>query len=385
MRRLIGSTLFASLALAAPASAEVAHTVAPGESLWSIAAANNLTTRTVAAYNGLSEASTVVVGQTVRVPTTAEGYAALQQAGLVAAPASATPAATPAPATAAATPAPASSAGGYIVQPGDSLTAIAAARGTTVSALAAANGLDPAGLLVAGRTLAIPGAAPASATPTPSSSASSASSGPGPLGGYTVRPGDSLGQLAASSGVPAADIAAMNGLDPDGVLLVGTVLKMPGGAPPPPRASQPAPAPVVPAADPVPTSTRVGAGDVQSIASQYGVSPSLATAIAWQESGFNNAAVSSANARGVMQVMPGTWDYVERNLAGRTLDPASATDNVQAGVLYLRHLLDQTGGDEATAAAAYYQGLQSVRDRGLYDDTQQYVANVQALRSRFGG
>ncbi|MEZ0291915.1 MAG: lytic transglycosylase domain-containing protein [Solirubrobacteraceae bacterium] len=107
--------------------------------------------------------------------------------------------------------------------------------------------------------------------------------------------------------------------------------------------------------------------------------------MAWQESGFNNGVVSSANARGVMQVMPGTWDYVERNLAGRTLDPASATDNVQAGVLFLRHLLQQTGGDEATAAAAYYQGLQSVRDRGLYDDTQQYVANVQALRSRFGG
>ena len=375
MRRLLGTTLFALLALAAPASAEVAHTVAPGESLWSIAAANNLTTRTVAAYNGLAETSTVVVGQTVRVPTTAEGYAALQQAGMAAAPATA-PTTTTAPAAAAS--------GGYTVQAGDTLTAIAAARGTTVAALAAANGLDPAGLLVAGRSLTIPGAAPAPAAAS-APAATSSGSGPGPLGGYTVRPGDSLGQLAAGSGVPAASIAAMNGLDPDGVLLVGTVLKLPTGAPAPPRSSQPAPAPIVPAADPVPTATRVGASDVQSVASTYGVSPSLATAIAWQESGFNNGVVSSANARGVMQVMPGTWDYVERNLAGRTLDPASATDNVQAGVLFLRHLLQETGGDEATAAAAYYQGLQSVRDRGLYDDTQQYVANVQALRSRFGG
>ena len=377
MRRLLGTTLFALLALAAPASAEVAHTVAPGESLWSIAAANNLTTRTVAAYNGLAETSTVVVGQTVRVPTTAEGYAALQQAGMAAAPATATTPTTP-------TAAPAAATGGYTVQAGDTLTAIAAARGTTVAALAAANGLDPAGLLVAGRSLTIPGAAPAPAAAS-APAATSSGSGPGPLGGYTVRPGDSLGQLAAGSGVPAASIAAMNGLDPDGVLLVGTVLKLPTGAPAPPRSSQPAPAPIVPAADPVPTATRLGASDVQSVASTYGVSPSLATAIAWQESGFNNGVVSSANARGVMQVMPGTWDYVERNLAGRTLDPASATDNVQAGVLFLRHLLQETGGDEATAAAAYYQGLQSVRDRGLYDDTQQYVANVQALRSRFGG
>jgi len=54
-------------------------------------------------------------------------------------------------------------------------------------------------------------------------------------------------------------------------------------------------------------------------------------------------------------------------------------------VLYLRHLLEQTGGDEASAIAGYYQGLGSVQSRGLFDDTQQYVGNVQALRSRFGG
>ena len=72
---------------------------------------------------------------------------------------------------------------------------------------------------------------------------------------------------------------------------------------------------------------------------QYGVSPSLAAAIAWQESGFNNGMVSCANARGVMQVMPGTWDYVEQNLARPQARPDSATDNVHAGVLYLRHLL----------------------------------------------
>ena len=61
------------------------HVVQPGETLWSIAAANNLTTRTVAAFNGLSENSQVVLGGTVMVPTTVEGYASLQKAGLVAA------------------------------------------------------------------------------------------------------------------------------------------------------------------------------------------------------------------------------------------------------------------------------------------------------------
>ena len=363
------ATLTLTLTLAAPASAEVAHTVAPGETLWSIAAANNLTTRTVAAYNGLSEDAQVVLGSTVRVPTTVEGYAALLAAGLV-----------PADPAAAAPAAPTASGGGYLVAPGDTLSGIASSAGLSTESLAAANGLDPAGILLAGSTLTLAGG---SAAPAPAGAG--ASSAPPAQGAYTVRAGDTLSGLAAEAGVTQADMAAMNGLDPAGVLVEGTVLKLPSGAPVPERAAEPAPAPVVPAADPAPTPTTVGAADVQAVASQYGVSPSLAAAVAWQESGFNNAMVSSANARGVMQVMPGTWDYVQQNLAQRELDPHSATDNVHAGVMYLKRLLDETGGDEDTAIAGYYQGLQSVRDRGFYDDTKSYVDNVQALRSRFGG
>jgi LysM repeat protein len=363
VRRYIVTSLLATLAFAAPASAEVSHTVQPGETLWSIAAANNLTTRTVAAYNGLSEDAQVVLGSTIRVPTAVEGYAALQGAGFV-------PADQAAPAS--------GSGGGYTVQPGDTLSGIAASMGVSVADLAAANGLDPAGVLVAGATLSVSGGGGGGAAP--------ASGGAPPAqGAYTVRAGDTLSGLAAGAGVSMADMAAMNGLDPAGVLVEGTVLKLPTGAPAPARASEPAPAPVVPQADPAPTPATVGAADVQSVASQYGVSPSLAAAIAWQESGFNNAMVSPANARGVMQVMPGTWDYVQQNLSGRALDPNSATDNVHAGVMYLKRLLDETGGDESAAIAGYYQGLQSVRDRGMYDDTQRYVANVQALRGRFGG
>ena len=92
------AVLFALL-FAAPSTAAVPHVVQPGETLWSIAAANNLTTRTVAAFNGLSENSQVVLGSTIQVPSTVEGYAALQNAGLVAA---APAAASSAPAAAAA-------------------------------------------------------------------------------------------------------------------------------------------------------------------------------------------------------------------------------------------------------------------------------------------
>ncbi len=364
--------LIAMLIPAAPASAAAPHTVQPGETLWSIAAANNLTTRTVAAFNGLSEDAQVVLGSTVMVPTTVEGYAALQRTGAV----PATPTA-----SAAVSPAPTASGGSYTVQAGDTLTAIAGRAGVSVQSLAAANGLDPAGLLIAGSTLRLAGggAAPAAS--------SAPTGGPAPQGAYKVRQGDTLGSLARQTGVSVSAMAAMNGLDPNGVLPAGTVLKLPTGAPAPAGASTPAPAQtVVPNAAPEPTAQRLTAADVQSIAAAHGVSPSLAAAIAWQESGFNNGMVSGANARGVMQVMPGTWNYVQQNLAGgQQLNPDSATDNVHAGVMYLKRLLDESGGDESAAIAGYYQGLSSVRDRGMFDDTKQYVANVQALRSRFGG
>jgi N-acetylmuramoyl-L-alanine amidase len=348
---------------AAPAGAAVPHTVQPGETLWSIAAANNLTTRTLAAYNGLSEDAQVVLGSTINVPTEAEGYAALQQAGVVPADPAAAPAAAPG--------------GGYTVQAGDTLSSIAAQAGVSVDALAAANGLDPNGLLIEGTVLNGTGGTAQPAAP---------AEAPAPMGGYTVRRGDTLSSLAAQTGVTVDAMAAMNGLDPNGLLLEGTVIKLPTGAPAPAAASAPAPEPVVPQAEPAPSPGFVSAADVQGVAAAHGVSPSLAAAIAYQESGFNNAMVSPANARGVMQVMPGTWDYVQENLAGgQTLDPNSPTDNVHAGVMYLKRLLTDAGGDENAAIAGYYQGLRSVQERGMYDDTERYVANVQALRSRFGG
>jgi N-acetylmuramoyl-L-alanine amidase len=299
-----------SLLVATPAPAYVAHTVQPGETLWSIAAASNLTTRTLAAANGLPDDAQVVIGTTIQIPSVQEGAAALVETGRVAAP-SAAPVVAPAP----------------------------------------------------------------------------ESGAPPPAGGYTVQPGDTLSSIAARSGIGAGQVAWMNGIDPAGVLLAGTVLKLPATATPvQQQEQQPTPAApvVVPAAAPNPTPVQVTAADIGTVASGHGVSPSLAAAVAWQESGFQNGVVSSANARGVMQILPGTWEWIEQQ-SGRQLDPNSATDNVQAGVMYLGQLVRDFGGDEATAVASYYQGASSVRRIGLLPETQQYVANVMALRPRFGG
>jgi N-acetylmuramoyl-L-alanine amidase len=345
-----------ALVVVAPASAGVPHVVQPGETLWTIAAANNFTTRALAAANGLSEDSNVVLGSTIQIPSVSEASTALTSA---------------APATSAAQ-------GGYAVQPGDTLSGIAASHGVSLSTLAAANGVSPDSFAIAGTTLKIP---TASATAPASSTA-----GPPPLGGYTVRPGDSLSGIAATAGVSMQQLAWMNGLDPSHYLLAGTVLKLPTGAPAP---SNPAPAPsqtIVPQAAPNPTPERVSSSQIAQVAAEHGVPAGLASAIAWQESGFNNAMVSSANARGVMQIMPGTWDWVNKSLAAdNPLNPNSAVDNVRGGVLYLRQLLNDFGGDQNSAIAAYYQGEGAVKSRGLYPETQEYVNSVNALRPRFGG
>ena len=122
-----------------------------------------------------------------------------------------------------------------------------------------------------------------------------------------------------------------------------------------------------------------------SIAAANGVPASLADAIGWQESGFNNDLVSSTGATGVMQIEPATWAWIQSSLAGGTLAPASAHDNVVGGVLLLHQLLADTGGDPALAAAGYYQGLSSVQQSGMYASTRGYVNDVLALRNQFAG
>jgi N-acetylmuramoyl-L-alanine amidase len=269
----------------------------------------------------------------------------------------------------------------HVVQPGETLWSIANANNFSTRAFAAANGLSEDAAVVAGTTLKIPTVAEASAA-MGGAPAAGPSGAPAPMGGYIVQPGDTLTALATRTGVSVQQMAFMNGLDPDGVLIAGSPLKLPTGAPVPTTAAAPT---AVPAGSPAPTPGRVSAADIAAVAARNGVPASLASAIAWQESGFNNAMVSSANARGVMQVLPGTWDWVQQNIAKRQLDPGNAIDNVGAGVLYLGRLLQESGGDPAMAAAGYYQGLASVKRIGMLPETKRYVDNVLALRGRFGG
>src|SRR5829696_6629855 len=112
---------------------------------------------------------------------------------------------------------------------------------------------------------------------------------------HTVQRGDTFSSLAARAGVTAEQVAGVNGLDVNAPLLAGTAIKLPPAAAPA-AATAASTTPQAPQAAPVAAPGRVTTGDVASVASQNGVPGSLAAAIAWQESGFNNAMVSSANA-----------------------------------------------------------------------------------------
>lgn len=149
MLAVIASAGVIQLASAPPAGAALAHVVQPGESLWSISAANNLTTRTVAVFNGLDENTVLMVGQSIQVPTVAEGAAALANAGIAT---GSTTSTTPSTTTTTTT------SGAHTVQTGESLWSIASVNGLSVSTLAAYNGLAEDAILYTGETLQVPAA-----------------------------------------------------------------------------------------------------------------------------------------------------------------------------------------------------------------------------------
>ena len=266
------------------------------------------------------------------------------------------------------------------VTAGESLSSIAAADGLSVSQLAVANGLSADAQLTIGAVLQIPArsSAPAPCGAIYAAHGSATSAG---TGGYRVVSGDTLSEIAARYGVSVSALAAANGLDPTGLLTTSMTLTIPGVS----AATTTATSAGSSVSGVQPTAETVSPATVGAVAASHGVSPSLAEAIADQESGFNNAEVSPTGAVGVMQIEPGTWDYLRTQLGVRALDPTSASDNVRGGVELLHWLLAQTGGDPQLAAAGYYQGLGSVQAHGMYPDTRRYVADVTALRARFGG
>ncbi|GIW17984.1 MAG: hypothetical protein KatS3mg064_1141 [Tepidiforma sp.] len=123
---------------------------------------------------------------------------------------------------------------------------------------------------------------------------------------------------------------------------------------------------------------------LRQAAAEYGIWPPLLLGLAWLESGWNQAMVSSAGAVGIMQIMPATaeWglEYLAPDAVNWRTDPA---DNIRLGTAIFAHMLWQAGYDVETALAFYYQGWWSIEQYGIFDETEQYVANVLAIAAGF--
>lgn len=112
---------------------------------------------------------------------------------------------------------------------------------------------------------------------------------------------------------------------------------------------------------------------VKKIASWHHVDPKFALSIVSVESGFRQFAKSSANAMGLMQLIPATARRFN------VKDAFDASQNVKGGVQYLRWLLDRYNGKIDLVAAAYNAGEGAVdKYNGIppYRETQDYVSKV---------
>jgi LysM repeat protein len=208
--------LTASLAGTACAEGSVVHVVQRGENLFRIALRYGVTANSLAAANGLSNASRIYVGQRLVIPTGGESSSPSPSEGSEA-----------------------SLSGVHVVQRGENLFRIALRYGLTSGALAAANGIANPSRIYAGQRLVIPGRGNAPATPAQPAPASQS---------YTVRRGDTLSAIARRYGISTWTLAQTNGIRNPSFIYVGQVLRIPQDG----SSVVPAPAP----ASPAPTSGR---------------------------------------------------------------------------------------------------------------------------------
>jgi soluble lytic murein transglycosylase-like protein len=113
---------------------------------------------------------------------------------------------------------------------------------------------------------------------------------------------------------------------------------------------------------------------LQEIARANDISPHLLEALVWQESRWNQRAVSRAGAIGLAQLMPGT----ARDLG---VDPRDPIQNLAGGARYLRQQLNRFDGDVEKALAAYNAGpgrVMTARGIPSIPETQAFVRAIVA-------
>ncbi len=113
---------------------------------------------------------------------------------------------------------------------------------------------------------------------------------------------------------------------------------------------------------------------------KHGVSFSLLKALIKIESDFNPRAISSAGAKGLMQIMP------ENIRALSIKDPFDPLENIMGGARYLKQLIRRFDGKLPMALAAYNAGPNMVdRYKRIppFEETENFVEKVMKYYSIF--
>ena len=113
---------------------------------------------------------------------------------------------------------------------------------------------------------------------------------------------------------------------------------------------------------------------------KWNLDPALVKAVIRAESNFKSRAVSSAGAKGLMQLMPATAKQLG---VENVYDPS---ENIGGGVRYLNQMLKKFDGDERLALAAYNAGVDAVLKYGgvpPYKETRIYVSRVLKFRKAY--
>lgn len=160
-----------------PSSNIVVYQVKPGDTLWHIALLYRVSVSAIVEENGITNPGMIYPGEKLRIPIRDDGAEADDYY--------------------------------YTVSPGDTLSAIAAKYRTTVSKLAAMNHIANPNFIYPGQRLQIPGDSDFGRNT------------------YTVRPGDTLWQIAQEYGTSAADLAEENAISNPNLIYPGEVLRIP--------------------------------------------------------------------------------------------------------------------------------------------------------------
>jgi peptidoglycan lytic transglycosylase len=122
--------------------------------------------------------------------------------------------------------------------------------------------------------------------------------------------------------------------------------------------------------------------------------PALIAAIIYRESKFRDQ-TSKAGAKGLMQILPSTAEFVARKSGGTEFTEGDLGDpqiNISYGCWYFRYLLDLYDGNEVAAIAAYNAGHQRVDRWGgaqlqvddiRFPETRQYTREVLEKRGEY--